>query len=104
MTDSMTKYNHRMTAEESISNFILHLESDAGYELQEEQKDWLYRKGREVFDSYYIDMVVNVNLSTQDDKDLLMDYFAEIQLTLGSMFAHIMLIEFKLHLVDEKLI
>ena len=100
MTDSMTKFNHRMSAEESISNFIAHLEEGPdGSPLPEDHKAWLYKKGQEVFDIYYIDEVAQVNLSTQEDKDVLMDYFAKVQETLGSMFAHIMLIEFKLHII-----
>ena len=99
MTDSMTKFNHRMSAEESISNFIAQLEVDGEYKLAKEDKDWLYRKGHEIFDTYYIDSIVHVNLATQDDKEKLLTYFAEIQQTLGNMFAHIMLVEFKLYLL-----
>jgi len=98
MTDSMTKFNHRMSAEESISNFISHLEESGG-PLSDENKEWLYKKGHEIFDTYYIDEVAQVNLSTQEDKDILMAYFAKVQETLGSMFAHIMLVEFKLHIL-----
>ena len=99
MTDSMTKFNHRMSAEESISNFIAHLEEPDGEPLSDAHKEWLYKKGQEIFDTYYIDEVAQVNLSTQEDKDILMDYFAKVQETLGNMFAHIMLIEFKLHIL-----
>ena len=100
MTDSMTKFNHRMSAEESISNFIAHLEDPPeGTPLSDENKEWLYKKGQEIFDTYYIDEVAQVNLATQEDKDILMDYFAKVQETLGKMFAHIMLIEFKLHIL-----
>ena len=99
MTDSMTKFNHRMSAEESVSNFIAHLEEPDGVPLSDDNKEWLYKKGQEIFDTYYIDEVAQVNLSTQEDKDILMDYFAKVQETLGRMFAHIMLIEFKLHIL-----
>jgi hypothetical protein len=100
MTDSMIKFNHRMSAEESIFNFIAHLEEGPdGAPLSEGQKSWLYKKGQEIFDTYYIDEAAQVNLATQKDKDVLMAYFTKVQETLGSMFAHIMLIEFKLHLL-----
>jgi len=101
MTDSMTKFNHRMTAEESISNFILHLEESSGGPLSDEHKEWLYKKGEEIFDTYYIDHIANIVLASQEDKDILTAYFDEVQATLGSMFAHIMLIEFKLHLIVD---
>ena len=99
MSDSMTKYNHRMTAEESITNFIAHLEESNGYPLSDSNKTWLYKKGYEIFDTYYIDETAQVNLASQSDKDQLMLYFASVQETLGKMFAHIMLVEFKLHLI-----
>ena len=99
MTDSMTKFNHRMSAEESVSNFIVHLEESNGEPLSADNKEWLYKKGQEIFDTYYIDEVAQINLATQEDKDILMDYLAKVQETLGRMFAHIMLIEFKLHII-----
>lgn len=99
MTDSMTKFGHRMSAEESISNFIEYLEEPNGKPLSEENREWLYKKGQEIFDTYYIDDVIQVNLAAQGDKDLLVEYFAKVQETLGRMFAHIMLLEFKLHLL-----
>jgi len=99
MTDSMTKFNHRMSAEESVSNFIIHLEGPNGEPISDAHKEWLHKKGQEIFDTYYIDEVAQVNLATQEDKDILMDYFAKVQETLGKMFAHIMLIEFKLHIL-----
>jgi hypothetical protein len=98
MTDSMTKFNHRMTAEESIANFISYIEESSGRPVTADQQDWLYRKGYEIFDTYYIDEVAQVNLASQDDKDQLMTYFGKVQETLGKMFAHIMLLEFKLQL------
>jgi hypothetical protein len=100
MSDSMTKYNHRMTAEESITNFIEYLEQSAP--VSSANKEWLYKKGFEIFDTYYIDEVAQVNLATQEDKDHLMAYFSSVQDTLGKMFAHIMLIEFKLHLLTQQ--
>jgi len=99
MTDSMIKFNHRISAEESISNFIAHLEEPNGVPQSDDNKEWLYRKGQEIFDTYYIDEVAQMNLATQKDKDILMAYFAKVQETLGNMFAHIMLIEFKLHIL-----
>lgn len=99
MTDSMMKFNHRISAEESISNFISHLEGPEGSPLSEDQKTWLYKKGQEIFDTYYVDDVAQVDLCSQKDKDRLLEYFDRIQETLGQMFAHIMLIEFKLYLL-----
>jgi hypothetical protein len=99
MSDSMTKYNHRMTAEESITNFITFLEESNNTALSDARREWLYKKGYEIFDTYYIDEVAQVNLATQDDKEQLLLYFTSVQDTLGKMFAHIMLLEFKLHLL-----
>jgi len=88
-----------MTAEDSISNFIGYLEESNT--VSDENKEWLFRKGYEIFDTYYIDETININLVTQDDKDMLMGYFGKVQETLGKMFAHLMLIEFKLHLLTN---
>jgi hypothetical protein len=91
-----------MTAEESIENFIKYLEESGGAEITDIRKEWLHRKGQEIFDTYYITNVAKVNLATQKDKDDLMKYFATVQETLGKMFAHIMLIEFKLYLLTDE--
>ncbi len=99
MTDSMTKFNHRMTAEESIVNFIRYLEKNNP--VSDENKEWLFKKGYEIFDTYYVDQMTTVNLVSQKDKNDLMDYFDKVQETLGQMFAHIMLIEFKLHILTQ---
>jgi len=101
MSESMTKYNHRMTAEESITNFIAYLEESSGVRLEDDKVEWLHEKGLEVFEAYYVDETVQVNLVTQEDKELLMTYFNKVQTTLGKMFAHIMLVEFKLYLISS---
>ena len=101
MSDSMTKYRHRMTAEESITNFIGYLEESGARKLTETEIEWLYQKGYEIFDTYYVDQVAQVNLVTEDDKTNLMEYFGKVQETMGKMFAHIMLIEFKLYLLNQ---
>jgi hypothetical protein len=101
MTDSMTKYNHKMIAEQSVQNFIEHLEKDEELPVPEEDKEWLLQKGIELFDTYYVDNRIVVGLSTEEDKESLETYFSQIQDSLGKMFAHIMLVEYKLHLIFE---
>ena len=100
--DSMTKYKHMMSVEESVINFINILEEDSGVIISEEDKKWLFEKGEIFFNTYYIDTQVTVYLSTQEDKQELKAYFDKVQDTLGAMFAHIMLIEFKLHLLEKE--
>ena len=102
MTDSMMKYNHMMTADESVTNFIKFLEDSSGVPLNEDKKEWLYKKGQEIFEAYYVDSTVQINLVTEEDKNLLMGYFGKVQETLGSMFAHIMLLEFKLYIITKQ--
>lgn len=101
MTDTMQKMRHLITAEESIDMFIGYLENDAGYSLTEDDKSWLYNKGREVFELYYINTKLSINIYSDEDKESLDAYFSEIQATLGKMFAHIVLTEFKLYLLSE---
>ena len=98
MNDSMTKYNHKMLAEQSVMNFIEHLEG-SGEAVPDEDKEWLLSKGNELFEAYYIDNHINVVLNTQDDKELLEQYFTQVQESLGKMFAHIMLVEYKLYVL-----
>ena len=101
--DSMTKYQHMMSVEETVTSFINLLEKDSDVKLSKKDKDWLFSRGKAVFDSYYIDMLITVYLSTKEDKQNLKEYFSKVQDTLGSMFAHIMLIEFKLYLLEKEL-
>lgn len=101
MSDSMTKFNHRMTAEESVANFIVFLEKSNDIKLSNEKEEWLHRKGQEIFDAYYVDQAAEINLVSQGDKEKLMEYFSKVQETLGKMFAHIMLVEFKLYLLIQ---
>lgn len=100
MTDSLQKIRHRITAEESIDKFIRYLEEE-GYELSNDDKSWLYYKGEEIFNAYYIDNKISISIYSDEDKESLDTYFAEIQETLGKMFAHIVLTEFKLHLLSD---
>lgn len=92
-----------MSVEESVISFINFLEKDSDNLLSDEDKDWLFERGKVVFDSYYIDMNVTVYLNTEEDKQNLNSYFNKVQDTLGDMFAHIMLIEFKLYLLEKEL-
>lgn len=102
MTDSMTKYNHRMTAEESVNNFIGYLEESNNVKLSDNKKEWLHNKGHEIFEIYYVDDTTRVNLVTEEDKAALLNYFSKVQEALGNMFAHIMLVEFKLYLLTNQ--
>lgn len=99
MTDGMTKFNHKMVAEQSVYNFIAHLEKETGDEVSPEDQKWLLEKGAELFDTYYVDNQIQVNLNTAEDKEKLQGYFEEIQQCLGNMFAHIILLEYKLYLI-----
>jgi hypothetical protein len=103
MTESITKYQHMMSVEESVINFINVIEKDSDNKLSDGDKDWLFERGKVIFDSYYIDMLVTVYLSTEEDKQALKSYFSKVQDTLGGMFAHIMLIEFKLYLLEKEI-
>lgn len=100
MNDSMTKLQHVMLAEESIAGFIEFLEARTGLVGKEDQ-EWLFEKGREIFDSYYVDIQVAVNLSSDKERAALDNYFNVAQSVLGHMFAHIMMLEFKLYLISK---
>ena len=103
MSDSITRYQHEQIAEQSIANFIKFLESESEEPVADADKEWLFKKGREIFESYYIDNRIMVKLITKEEKDSLQNYFGEIQECLGRMFSHIMLLEFKLYLLTKGL-
>lgn len=103
MAESITKYQHMMSVEESVINFINVIEKDSNNKLSDADKDWLFERGKVIFNSYYIDMLVTVYLNSEEDKQTLKSYFSKVQDTLGGMFAHIMLIEFKLYLLEKEL-
>ena len=100
--DSMTKYSHRITAEESVDSFIAYIEMSTGEDLSLRQKIWLRKKGQEIFDDYYVENMVEVRLVSETDKQDLLSYFSDVEDVLGKMFAHIMLIEFRLYLVTNE--
>ena len=103
-TDSMVRYQHMMSAEESISAFIkyLEMESETGlgaeYSLSKEDKGWLFKRGEEVFNRYYIDDQPSITLTTDEDERVVDEFCGRIQGVLGNMFAHIMLLEFNAYL------
>jgi len=101
MNDGMVKFNNKMLAEQSVYNFIEHMEKEENVEIPEKDKEWLLKKGAELFDTYYVDDQIKVMLATQEDKDDLEDYFNQVQQCLGHMFAHIILLEYKLHLIFD---
>lgn len=108
-TDSMVRYQHMMSAEESISAFIKYLEMEpeaglgAEYSLSKEDKEWLFKRGEEVFNRYYIDGQLTITLTVEEDKIEMHNHFARIQEVMGDMFAHIMLLEFKMYLFTRYL-
>lgn len=97
MNDSMVKLQHIMTAEDSIVKFIDLLEDSVG----EDDKVWLFEKNKEMFDSYYVDTQVTVNLSSDEEKEALSNYFNVVQDVLRRMFTHIILMEFRFHLLTK---
>jgi len=101
--DSIVKYNHMLTAEESVYHFIEYLEEETGSPIDSEDKEWLLSKGRECFDLYYVNDQIQIKLADQADKDSLENYFQQVQESLGRMFAHIILAEYKLYLLTRGL-
>ena len=101
--DSIMKYQHRQLAEQSIANFIEYLEDEVGEPLVDEDREWLFKKGQEIFDAYYIEDRAMVRLMTPEEKQDLEAYFDLVQNSLGGMFSHIMLLEFKLYLLTKGL-
>ena len=92
MSDNMIKYGHRLSAEQSVTNFIEYVEEESGEQMKEEDKKWLYEKAIELFDAYYIDDQLSAE-----------NYTEMIQQTLAKMYGHIILLEYKLYLLNRML-
>lgn len=100
MNDSMVKLQHIMIAEDSIVKFIDFLEDRTG-PVKEDDKVWLFERGKEIFDSYYVNTQVTVNLPSDEEREALSNYFNVVQNVMGLMFGHIILMEFKLYLLSK---
>jgi hypothetical protein len=99
---TMEQYNHAVQAEESITNYISLIEKDIE-PLPDEDKEWLYEKGREVFQLYYINEKLDITVATAEDNKILSDYISTLQNNMSKMFAHIIVSEFKLYLLEKKI-
>jgi hypothetical protein len=99
---TMERFNHALQAEESISNYIRLLEKDSGLPMPEEDKEWLYKKGKYIFDLYYINEKLDITVATLEDNKILSEYIAALQGNMSKMFAHILVSEFKLYLLEKK--
>ena len=97
--ESMKKFNHRMPAEDSVAGFIRYVREDLGNEIDEDTEAWLYKKGNEIFDLYYVDDTLEVHLTDPEELDALRDYLGQVQVCLGRMFGHILTAELRLHIL-----
>lgn len=100
---AMEKYASLVLAEQSISNYINLLEEESGVKILDEDKEWLYTRGREIFDSYYIDKKLFIAVASEKDNDKLNDYMSLIHQTLGRMYSHILMAEFKYYLLTKEI-
>jgi hypothetical protein len=98
----MIKHKDWMVTEEGIQNFVEFLEKESG-KLSNEDKGWLFEKGREIFEHYYVDHDITVNVASEEDSDILDKHFGLVQTTTSNMYAHILLLEFKLRMLNRKL-
>lgn len=101
--NTMERFNHAVLAEESITKYITLLEKDSDSKMPEEDKVWLYRKGKEIFDTYYISERLVVSVLSERDNRKISDYVELLQDNMSKMFAHILISEFKIYLIEKKL-
>lgn len=100
---SMERFNHAIQAEESITKYIKLLEQDSNAKMPLEDQMWLYEKGKEIFDLYYIEEKLSIAVVSEDDNKFLSNYVERMQTVMSKMFAHILVSEFKLYLLTKKL-
>jgi hypothetical protein len=99
---SMGRFNHSVIAEESIAKYIKMLEEDAGEQVPIEDQQWLYEKGFEIFNKYYMDEALAINVVSPEDKNTLDLYLEKIMDRMSRMYAHILVTEFKLYLISGR--
>ena len=100
---TMERFNHALQAEESISNYIRLLEKDSDSTMPEEDKEWLYKKGKDIFDLYYINEKLDITVATVEDNRTLSQYITMLQGNMSKMFAHILVSEFKLYILEKRI-
>jgi len=98
---NMEMLKNMMTAEVSIDGFVDYLEKSINKKLNPQHKKWLYETGLEIFKRYYYDKKIEVDLTCAEDKERLLTYLNELQQLMGQMYAHIIMLELKLHMLEE---
>jgi len=99
--ENIEKYTHLVLAEQSISDYIIMLENESGEILPEEDKEWLYRKEREIFDTYYINQRLSITVASDKDDEKLKEYLGFLEDRISKMYAHILMSEFKCYLLTK---
>jgi hypothetical protein len=100
---TMEHFSHAVEAEESISNYIALIEKDSSATMPDEDKDWLYKRGQALFNLYYVSKRLDITVATPEDNKILTDYVDLLQTNMSKMYAHIIVSEFKLYLLEKKL-
>ena len=98
---NMEMLKNMMTAEISIDGFVGYLEKTINKKLKPHHKQWLYETGLEIFKRYYYDKKIEIDLTSAEDKERLLSYLNELQQLMGQMYAHIIMLELKLHMLEE---
>jgi len=101
---TMEKMKHLLIMEESVQKYLDLLEEDTKEKINKKDRDWLFDKGKEIFETYYLDGRLEINVLTNEDSITLDKYLERIQENTSKMYAHILVNEFRLHLLTKDLL
>jgi hypothetical protein len=87
--------------EDSVTRYISLLELEFGTKLTNDDKEWLYNRSEELFESYYINKQLEINVISDDDSKFLNDYIEYVHSIMNKMFSHILILEFRLYLSNR---
>jgi len=96
----MEKIKHALIMEESVTKYINLLELEFGIKLTNGDKEWLYNRSEELFDTYYINKQLEIGVMTTADSKKLDDYIEYIHSIMNKMFSHVLMLEFRLYLTS----
>jgi hypothetical protein len=101
---TMERMKHLLIMEESVQKYLDLLEKDTGEKIDKRDKEWLFNKGKEIFETYYLNCRLEISVLTDGDRMMLDKYLSEIQENISKMYAHILVNEFRLHLLTKDLL
>lgn len=97
----MEKVKHALIMEESVTRYIKLLELEFEIKLTNNDKEWLYNRSEELFETYYVNKQLEINVLSEDDNKALDNYLEYLHSIMNKMFSHVLIMEFRLYLTNR---